>query len=81
MTITKQSVSPFIYLYGCEAKDLPVAFDDRMEMYTVQRDKASALLSRLMEPNYKDRDHSRVNDVIKCIGWNESMIDKLKKSK
>lgn len=80
MVIAKHSVSDFTYLYGCEVEDLPVAYEHRLQMHTVQRDKASALLSRLMEPNYENRDHDRVNDVIKCIGWNESMIDKLKKS-
>ncbi len=81
MVVAKHSVSDFTYLYGCEVHDLPVAYEDRLEMYTVQCEKAKALLARLMEPDYMHRDNDRINDVLKCIGWNESMIDKLKKGK
>ena len=79
MIVAKNSVSDFTYLYGCEVEDLPVSYENRIEMHTVQRDKANALLARLMEPSFADRDHDRVNDVIKCIGWNDSMIEKLKR--
>jgi len=81
MIVAKYSVSDFTYLYGCEVDDLPVAYDDRMEMYSVQCSKSKELLARLMVPSYEDRDNDRINDVLKCIGWNESMIQKLKESR
>lgn len=81
MVISKNSVSDFVYLYGCEVDDLPVSYEDRLKMHKEQRNKAIMLLSRLMEPKYADRDNERINDVIKCIGWNESMLQKLKKDK
>lgn len=81
MIISKNSVSDFTWLYGCEVEDLPVAYEDRLEMHTVQAIRAKELLSRLMEPSFENRDNDRIRDVLKCVGWNEKMIEKLKKGK
>ena len=78
MIIEKHSVSDFVYLYGCEVDDLILSREERLLMHTQQRIKANELLERLMDHPYTERDHRRINDVIKAVRWNEEMIKKLR---
>lgn len=58
------------YLYGVSLKELP----SMEEAYTTRIDKAKELLNALLDVPLKERDITRINDVLKAIEHNRKLL-------
>lgn len=58
------------YLYGVSLKELP----SMEEAYKTRIDKAKELLNALLDVPLKERDITRINDVLKAIEHNRKLL-------
>lgn len=64
------------YLYDLDPKLLINL--SYVEAINLKIDSAKKLIKVLFEPNYMDRDNTRINDVNKAIKFNQALLEELK---
>ena len=64
------------YLYDLDPKLLINL--SYVEAINLKIDSAKKLIKVLFEPNFMDRDNSRINDVYKAIKFNQALLEELK---
>ena len=64
------------YLYDLDPKLLINL--SYVEAINLKIDSAKKLIKVLFEPNFMDRNNSRINDVYKAIKFNQALLEELK---
>ena len=64
------------YLYDLDPKLLINL--SYVEAINLKIDSAKKLIRVLFEPNFMDRNNSRINDVYKAIKFNQALLEELK---
>ena len=64
------------YLYDLDPKLLINL--SYVEAINLKIDSAKKLIKVLFEPNYMNRDNTRINDVYKAIKFNQALLEELK---
>ena len=64
------------YLYDLDPKLLVNL--SYVEAINLKIDSAKKLIKVLFEPNFMDRDNTRINDVYKAIKFNQALLEELK---
>ena len=64
------------YLYDLDPKSLINL--SYVEAINLKIDSAKKLIKVLFEPNYMNRDNTRINDVYKAIKFNQALLEELK---
>ena len=64
------------YLYDLDPKLLINL--SYVEAINLKIDSAKKLIKLLFEPNFMDRNNTRINDVYKAIKFNQALLEELK---
>lgn len=64
------------YLYDLDPKSLINL--SYVEAINLKIDSAKKLIKVLFEPDYMNRDNTRVNDVYKALKFNQALLEELK---
>lgn len=74
-----QQLPKYTYLYGFTKEQITALSSQPYEQAIQTKiEAAKALNVRLMQPDFMDRDNTRINDVGKAIKFNKQLLEELK---